>query len=371
MKVAERNEETYANNLNVLSRWLKDSVQEIDEKDLWERVSVEYNDEGYPVCLYHQDGKRVHITSDHPVSETKRWYKANPDIEGSGAVFLFGSGFGYPIFEVFAHKLAHTLVVVFEEDVFLFKAMMYYFDFRPVMESGKLIFLIGDSEYFNIAFEKLFSSVLFMLSTYPAVAFTHAAKRDFKDRYNAILKELFSRLCLLVFYIGNDHQDCMIGLKNIAENAKEIVENPHISNLKDAYKGYPAFMIANGPSLDKNIQQLKAIQERGLIICMESAIIPLLKNNIKPDILVVIERLKNSYIYHFKDIAYPRGIALLGLALIDPRIYSSFPGERIPIFRDGETLNKWFCLHLGDGSAIDAGRERIASRDGNRALSRG
>lgn len=41
--------------------------------------------------------------------------------------------------------------------------------------------------------------------------------------------------------------------------------------------------------------------------------------------------------------------------MVDPRVFPSFAGEKIPIFRKGEDLNCWFNQHLGDGSALDAG----------------
>ena len=117
----------------------------------------------------------------------------------------------------------------------------------------------------------------------------------------------------------------------------------------------PAFIIANGPSLDKNIGQLDEIQGKGLILSVESAIIPLLKSNIKPDILAVFERTKATYTCHFKNIDYPDDIALLCLALVDKRVYPSFTGAKIPIFRSGEAINQWINSYLGDTSAIDAG----------------
>jgi hypothetical protein len=125
--------------------------------------------------------------------------------------------------------------------------------------------------------------------------------------------------------------------------------------LKERYKGFPAFVVSNGPSLDRNIEQLRDVRGRGLIICVESAIVPLLKHNITPDVLSVIERVKASYELHFKDVAYPQGIAMLGLAVADPRIWDAFPGERIPLLRDKEIVNLWVSRYLGDGSVIDAG----------------
>jgi len=356
MIIAKSNEtkKFFDKNIELLTPWLKESVLKIDEKELFEKIEVTYNDEGYPICKYHQSDKCFNITSERPIEQAQKW-DSNFLYEGAGSLFIFGSGFGYPLFEIFEHKSPHTLVVVFEHDLYLFAAMLYYFDLEPIIKSQKVAFLIGDSNYFAKAFEQLFFSIFFISCTYPVVAFTYTAQRNFKTQYLEIYNYVFTQLSLMVFYIGNDHQDNLIGFCNMISNIPEILCEPYISCLKDKYKDIPSFIIANGPSLDKNIHQLEKINGKGLILSVESAVLPLLKNNIKPDVLAVIERTKNTYLYHFKNKEYPDDIALLSLALVDKRVYPSFSGAKIPILREKEVINNWINEYLGDGSAIDAG----------------
>lgn len=356
MIIAQKNEtkEMFEKNLQLLTPWLRDSVLKIGEEELWQKIEIKYNDEGYPICRYHQDNTCFQITSERPVQEAEKWSKTISK-QGTGSIILYGSGFGYPLFEIFAHKMPHTLVALFEQDIYIFKAMLYYFDLEPIIKTGKIVFLIGDSAYFADTFSQLFYSIIFFNCTFPTLAFTNVAKRNFKAQYMKINKYVFSQLSLLTFYIGNDHLDTLIGLCNLVANSKEILQDPYLSCLKNKYKDVPAFIIANGPSLDKNIQQLKKIKGKGLIISVESAIIPLMKNDIKPDILTIIERSKETFTYHFENRNYPDDIALLSLALVDRQVYPSFPGPKIPIFRKEESINKWINKYLGDGSALDAG----------------
>lgn len=356
MQIAKRDEtqEMYEKNLQLLNPWLRETAMKIDEKELWEKIEVTYTGEGYPVCRYRQDDTLFQIVSENPLQEAHRWCKTALK-QASGSIFLFGSGFGYPLFEIFAHKMTHTLVVVFEQDLFLFKAMLYYFDLEPIIKSGKLVLLAGDSEYFSNAFSALFYSIHFFSCTCPAFSFTPAAQRNFKERYIPIYRFVLSQLSYLTFYIGNDHLDNLIGLCNLFANAGEVVRNPYISCLKDKYKDTPAFIVANGPSLDKNIRQLGTIGGKGLIISVESAIVPLIKNGIRPDILTIIERSKKTFTYHLEDRDFPDDMALLCLALVDKQVLPSFKGAKIPIFRKGEAMNQWINESLGDGSEIDGG----------------
>lgn len=356
MKIAcqDKIQEMYQKNIRNLIPWIRDLLEKVDERDVWERVEVIRNPEGNPVCRYHDGEKCFLINGERPLEEAELWCR-NLSINGAGGIFLYGSGFGYPIFEIFKRKQEHTVVILFEENLFLLKAMLFYFDLEPLLKTGKLILLAGGIEDFSRAFDKLFFSIVFASCTSPVIAFTHAAKRNFKPIYQKINHFIFSRLALFVFYIGNDHHDNLVGLLNLLANSRVIMENPGIDCLKDRYRGVPAFIIANGPSLDKNIDELYRIRGKGLMICGESAIIPLLKKQITPDILTIIERTKYTYLYHFKDVIYPSDIALLCLGLVDRMVFPSFPGEKIPIFRNAEAINQWINGYLGNGSAIDAG----------------
>jgi hypothetical protein len=346
--------EMFQKNLALLTPWLREIILEINEKELWEKVHISYNEEGYPVCSYHEDDKTFQITSRRPIHEAAQWCKTIA-AKGTGSIFMFGCGFGYALFEIFKQKQPHTLVVLFEENIYLFKAMLYYFDLEPIIKTQKIAILIGEVDCFAKAFDQLFISIVFANCTAPVLAFTPIAQRNFKAQYLKIHQYIFSQLGLFIFYIGNDHLDNLIGLHNLLANIKEMVQNPYLSCLQDKYQEVPAFIIANGPSLDKNIQQLKQVKDRGLIISTESAILPLMKNNIKPHIYTIIERTKSTYTFHFENIVYPEDMALLCLGLVDKRVFPSFPGAKIPIFRNKEAINQWINKYLGDGSALDAG----------------
>jgi len=350
----DETEKMYQKNLAALPAWLKDIVSKIPEEELREKVEVTYNAEGYPVCRYRRDGICFHITSEHPVREAAMWGKSIQP-EDSAEIFLYGSGFGYTLFELFDKKPVHTFVVVFEQDIYLFKAMLYYFDLLPLFETQKIIFFIGDSSIFKKAFSQLFCTMLFFITTYPTVLCALPAVRNFKNEYLEIHRYIFKELSLLASCIGNSHQDDMTGLRNLLANIKEVLKSPYLSCMKGKYSGVPAIIVSNGPSLDGALPLLKQIQGRGLMISVESAIVPLMKNGIKPDILTALERTKVNYQLHFEDQHYSPDIALFALAMVDPRTFPSFAGEKIPIFRQGEELNRWFNRNLGDGSELAAG----------------
>lgn len=345
----------FQKNLAFLPSLLQKRVLAIKDEDLWKRIEIIPSEEGVPVCRYKEDRTSFQINSIKPLREAENWCNSL-SIEDAGALFVYGSGFGYPLFALLKHKQPNTLVMVFEQNLYLFKAMLYYFDLEPLFVTQKFTFFVGDIDDFRHEFQQVFFSEVFLYSTAPYIVFTPTAQRNFKMDYLKIHTHIFKELNLNVFYMGNDHYDTLLGFHNLMNNVMEVIHNPYFSILKGKYKKVPAFIIANGPSLDLSLEELKKIDGKGLIISTESAIVPLIKNNIKPDILCIVERTIDSHYYHFKDQNYPDDISLIALALIDPHIFPSFSGPKIPLFRSTESVNVWVNQMIGDQeSKIDAG----------------
>lgn len=350
----DETEEMYQKNLALLPLWLRDAVSNISEEEYREKIEVTYNTEGYPVCRYRRKGGCFHITSEHPVEEAKAWGQAI-NLQDSAEIFLYGCGFGYVLFELFAQKPPQALVIVYEWDVCLFRAMLHYFDLLPLVETQKVVFLIGNPSCIKRRLLEYLVTAIYVVTTFPTVVFALSAARNFKEEYLEIHRCVFEQMSFVTSTIGNSHQDDMKGLRNLLANTKEILKNPYLSSMKDKYSGTAAIIVSNGPSLDKSMPLLKQIQGKCLMLCAESAIVPLTKNGIKPDIMCALERTKENYFYHFENRNHSSDIALCALGMVDPRIFPSFAGEKIPVFRKGEGLNRWFNWHLGDGSELDAG----------------
>ena len=59
------------------------------------------------------------------------------------------------------------------------------------------------------------------------------------------------------FILGNDMEDTIIGIKNNLENINVLLESPSIKEFKNSYVDVPLFIVSAGPSLDKNVCELK------------------------------------------------------------------------------------------------------------------
>ncbi|MDQ0194839.1 motility associated factor glycosyltransferase family protein [Paenibacillus wynnii] len=344
----------FENNIRFLSPNLRTTLLNITEDELWGKIKLEHSTDGNPIFHWAEHDKSYQLTSMNPVKEAEEWC-GQLQLEQAGCLMVYGCGSGYALLELFKRKQTNTIVMVFEQNIYIFAAMLHYFDFEPLFATQKFTFFIGNTEDFSAEFDRLLWTDVFLYCTAPSVAFTPIAQRQMKQEYLNIHKYIFETMSLNIFYIGNDHNDSLLGFHNLIANALEVVRNPYLSSVTNKYINVPAFIISNGPSLDNNIADLKKIQGKGLILSTESATLPLMKQEIIPDAICIIERTPLSYEYHFENRSYSDQIALLSLAVIDKRIFPAFPGPGVPIFRNTETINNWFNYWLGDGIGINAG----------------
>ncbi|MFC1673562.1 6-hydroxymethylpterin diphosphokinase MptE-like protein [Pseudomonadota bacterium] len=91
-------------------------------------------------------------------------------------------------------------------------------------------------------------------------------------------------------------------------------------------RSHPAFIVASGPSLDKDIEWIKANQDKAVIFACGSAILPLLRNGIQPDFTVEIENIPELYPMIIDTVKYVdiSKVHLLATTTIDPRVPEFF-----------------------------------------------
>ena len=88
----------------------------------------------------------------------------------------------------------------------------------------------------------------------------------------------------------------MLMQENILCNAKYVIKGYKTRQFVDVIpRNIPAIIVAAGPSLNKNILELKRLKGRAFIIAVDTAIKPLLNAGIIPDMYAVVDG-KNHYI---------------------------------------------------------------------------
>lgn len=90
---------------------------------------------------------------------------------------------------------------------------------------------------------------------------------------------------------------------NMFMNYRDMVKQYTVNQIKKEfenvdYEKTPVIIVSAGPSLDKNIRELKAAKGKAFIICVDTALNSMLKEEIVPDIAVTVDPHKPIKLFH-------------------------------------------------------------------------
>ena len=80
-----------------------------------------------------------------------------------------------------------------------------------------------------------------------------------------------------------------ITCRNVANNLPTYLATPPIDTLRDHFKGMPAVVVAAGPSLQRNIDQLAELADRAVIICVQTTFKMLVDRGIRPHFVTSLD----------------------------------------------------------------------------------
>lgn len=196
------------------------------------------------------------------------------------------------------------------------------------------------------------------------------------DLYKEFVKLISEQIQAFMHINGNSLEDSLRGFQQNAANGEYLLKSKDVSLLRQYFAGKPAFVVAAGPSLDKNIQELKKVKGHGLIFAVDTIATRLIAEGIVPDFICTIERDDVIYDYFYKERHIPQDVALVAPLVLYPEVFKQFKGEMIiPLrqLREYWWWNKIYqlpedayveqgssCAHLAFGMALKMGCEPIA-----------
>ena len=87
-------------------------------------------------------------------------------------------------------------------------------------------------------------------------------------------------------------------VKHLRDNLPALTRSSPLASLQPVFTGKPGILVGAGPSLDKNIDQLAAAQSKAVICAVHTAMRPLARKNIVPEITTIIEGHKLDYFFN-------------------------------------------------------------------------
>lgn len=184
-----------------------------------------------------------------------------------------------------------------------------------------------------------------------------------KDAFVHTAKNITEWSILRLQALGNSAEDTMIGLRQMALMAPWILYGNSPKSLLEPFRGRPFVVVSAGPSLEKNFELLRDIQDKCIILATDAVLKKMIKAEILPHIVCVLERGIVTYDLLFAETIdeYPEAcskILLIAQAVCTPKIFGRWPGPKIIVGKREVPVDKWFIsgiLHretLTSGSSV-------------------
>ncbi len=152
--------------------------------------------------------------------------------------------------------------------------------------------------------------------------------------------------------------------RNFLKNSIKYIYNKGVGALIDFLKGeYPALIIGAGSSIDDNLNIIKELSKAMLVICVDTALIPILKAKINVDIVVSSDSQSINALYitcsnliKYKKEEYP---ILVCMPTVHPKLIQKYKGKVIfssmpfDLVKDIDSIT-FDRLEVGSGGTVSA-----------------
>ena len=246
-----------------------------------------------------------------------------------GSLFIYGLGNGVLLKGILENK-THKTIVVFEPEIEIIYIVFHLFDFSKELLSSRLV--IASSELFALAHYYTISQMKDVLSH--ARVYNLYINCSFYDAYHADMSKINENITSVFMHrlkeIGNDSTDALIGINYTTAHIPDMIESIPLKNIikERAKKTKTAIIVSTGPSLNKQLELLKQVQNHATIIIADSSY-PILKaHGIKPDFVTSIERVEDtSEFFNSEPSEFDKDIIFLTATLTHPTTVKYLKGR--------------------------------------------
>jgi len=235
-----------------------------------------------------------------PLREAQRWAENDPVSSAIHLLFL-GVGLGYHVrayLERFgSHARSITLV---EYDPHLFRLALTAMDLRRLLASDTCYCFVAEKpEDFPDLLRPLRTG--FMVHNFKILH--HRPSQQLNPGY---YMEVARQIVEAVTYDGVNTKTVLDhrhrNQTNVLKNLWAFWRGRMPSEYRDAAKGLPGFVVAAGPSLDRNVEELKRVGNRGLIIAVDTSQNTLARHGIEPHLVCTADPTELNF-SHFEKVS--------------------------------------------------------------------
>ncbi len=243
---------------------------------------------GHKTLLCQCDGQTIRLHSAYdPVKEAKRQVSSF-DPGRATHVIICGLGLGYHL-EAMRERFPGVELVVVEHDSEVIELAR---GTSPQILKGSVIIR-------NISQVQHVLEHVEMSSFRGARVYRHRSSYQlYPDFYEVVASDIQQYFSSRISDLLTRFEFEKMWIRNIFKNMHNLEKGYPVQGLYGKFNSIPGIIISAGPSLRRNIHYLRKLKDRALLVCVDTALKPLLKTGITPHLVMTLDAQVHS-IKHF------------------------------------------------------------------------
>lgn len=268
-------------------------------------VEAEQSFMGETILKVTQDGKMRYLNGKYaPSAVVERWFEKQGKIEEYAPIVIIGISNGEHIRQIIERSPKTSNILIYEPSFELFRRAMQEVDLTFLFEMDIPVGIIVEG--LN---EDELEAFLYLFISYDNMAFLRwYISGNYQELFPKKVEEFVGRL---KNHVSQIHIGWNTKLRYTNVRAVNVFVNlPYLADgysIRELYgmlpEDVPVIVVSAGPSLNKNIMELKKAVGKACIISTDTAIKPLLNAGIVPNFFIIIDGLKPEVLFQHKDIS--------------------------------------------------------------------
>lgn len=277
----------YLENMRRLWRADPRLAHRLDELDPAVGPAIELARSGAPTAkVAAGDGRTQYLHSRFDPAKEAADFVAALEARDAACAVLCGLGLGHHVKALHARYGEDALVVALEPDLGVIQRALEALDLSRELAEGRLILLNTlDKSTWHDRLAPYATNL--MLGT--VIAVPPAARALNADFFTQARQAVADYVAFVKMSVATLLRNADVTCRNIANNLPVYVTTPPTEALRGRFAGRPAILVAAGPSLAKNIDQLGSVQDRAVIIAAQTTLRPLIERGIRPHFVTALD----------------------------------------------------------------------------------
>jgi len=252
-------------------------------------ISVENTKDNHFTIKFNRDGRGIYTNSKYnSQDEAQRFIDNLPEHDHNTLFIVYGLALGYHIRKMQQRfKDTNNIIVVVEPETAIIQTVFQVEDITDIINDSKTLIIVGDDAK---QFRDVITNIVTLgnINNFNVCTFSQYDKIN-SHHFFAIAEEIKKAIAELKVQVSTINYFAYDFNRNFLNNFPKLIDNYIIQNISNKFENIPAIIVSAGPSLDKNINYLKEVKDKAVILTGGRPLGVLINKNIIPNFIVSID----------------------------------------------------------------------------------